>query len=85
MLLPALLALALWIVQTLASRFVFPEAGTPPDGLTIARLFEHWPALFFVAPLGVAMFGFDLYSLYLVGQLDRAQLRGSFRRLAVMM
>jgi hypothetical protein len=74
MLLPALLALALWIVQMLASQFIFPDAGTLEDGLTITRLVEHWPALFFVAPLGLAMFGFDLYSLYLVGQIDREQL-----------
>src|ERR1019366_9803491 len=68
MILPALLALALWIVQMLASRFVFPEAGTPPDGLTMEQLLAHWPALLLVVPLGVAMVGFDLYSLYLLGQ-----------------
>jgi hypothetical protein len=78
MLLPALLALALWIGQTLASRFIFPDAGTLEDGLTIARLVEHWPALFIVAPLGLAMFGFDLYSLYLVGKVDREQLEKYF-------
>src|SRR5471030_2626276 len=30
MIMPALLALGLWLVQMLTSRFVFPEAGTPP-------------------------------------------------------
>jgi hypothetical protein len=57
---------------------MFPDAGTPADGLTIARLVEHWPALFFVAPLGLAMFGFDFYSLYLVGQFDRRELEKYF-------
>ena len=78
MFLPALLALGLWIVQMLASRFVFPEAGTPPHGLTVARLIEHWPALFAVAPLGLAMVAFDLYSLYVIGQFDHAELEKYF-------
>lgn len=78
MLLPGLLALGIWLVQMLASRFVFTNAGNPDDALTIARLVEHWPALFVVAPLAVAMFGFDLYTLYLVGQFDRMQLEQYF-------
>ncbi len=78
MLLPALLALALWIVQVLASRFVVPAAGTEEDGLTVARLLDYWPALFAVVPLGVAMAGFDVYSLYVVGQIDRATLEKYF-------
>ena len=78
MILPALLALGLSIVQMLASRFVFPEAGTPPHGLAVAGLIEHWPALFVVAPLALAMLGFDLYSLYVVGQFDRALLEKYF-------
>ena len=78
MLVPALSALALWLVQILASRYLFPNAGTTEDGLTIERLIEHWPALILVAPLGVAMFGFDMYSLYLVGQIDRPLLEKYF-------
>ena len=78
MILPALLALGLWIMQMLASRFVFPQAGSPPDGLTVARLFELWPALFVVVPTGVAMLGFDVYSLYVVGQIDRPELEKQF-------
>src|SRR4051794_26736516 len=35
MILPALLALGLWLAQMLASRFVFPEAGTQADSLTV--------------------------------------------------
>jgi hypothetical protein len=78
MLLPALLALVLWIVQVLLSRFVLPDAGSPDDGLSVARLLEHWPALFIVVPLGIAMLGFDVYSLYVVGQIDRAELEKYF-------
>jgi len=78
MLLPAILALGIWLVQMLASRFVFPSAGDPADALTSARLLDHWPALFIVAPLGVAMFGFDLYTLYVVGRIDRALLEQYF-------
>lgn len=71
MILPALFALGLTLAQTIASRFVFPSAGNPEDALTIGRLVEYWPALIVVAPLGLAMFAFDLYTLYLVGQFDR--------------
>jgi hypothetical protein len=78
MLMPALLALGLTLLQTIASRFIFPSAGDPNDALTIERLLDHWPALIVVAPLGVAMFGFDLYSLYLVGRIDRAMLEEYF-------
>jgi hypothetical protein len=78
MMLPALLALVLWIVQVLMSRLVLPAAGSAEDGLSVSRLLEHWPALFIVAPLGIAMFGFDFYSLYLVGRIDRGQLEGYF-------
>ena len=75
--LPALLALGLSIVQLILSRFVLPEAGTT-EKLTPATLLEHWPALFVVAPLGLAMFAFDLYSLYRMGKLDRAELEKHF-------
>src|SRR5262245_41084835 len=77
---PAVLALLLWIAQLFASRFVFPEAGSPPDGLTVAKLAEHWSALLIVVPLGLAMFGFDVYSLYLVGEIDRALLEQYFEQ-----
>ena len=78
MILPGLLALGLWLLQMLASRFLFPSAGTAEDSLTIARLFEHWPALILVVPLGVAMTAFDLYSFYVVGQFDREMLEKYF-------
>src|SRR5438093_11342379 len=40
MLLPALLALVLWIVQVSMSRLVLPEAGTAENGLSGARLLD---------------------------------------------
>jgi hypothetical protein len=78
MLLPAVLALGIWVMQILASRFVFPGAGDADDALTIARLLERWPVVFVVWPLGMAMFGFDFVSLYLVGQFDREMLEKYF-------
>lgn len=72
--LPALLALGLMLAQLVASRFVWPEAGRPPEGLTVGRLLEHWPALFAVVPLGVAMVAFDGYSLFLVGTFRREEI-----------
>lgn len=78
MILPGLLALGLWLLQMLASRFVFPEAGTAADGLTVARLGQHWPALLVVLPLGAAMLALDLYTLYLIGQFDRERLESYF-------
>jgi hypothetical protein len=78
MILPALLGLALWVLQVLVSRFIFPDAGSEEHALTIARILEYWPTLFYVAPLGVAMIGFDGYSFYVVGQVDRALLEKYF-------
>jgi hypothetical protein len=70
-LIPALMALGLSLLQLLASRAIWPEAGRPPEGLTIERLLEHPWALVVVVPLSLAMFGMDLYSLYLVASVDR--------------
>jgi hypothetical protein len=76
--LPALLALLLSLVQLTASRALWPEAGEPPHGLTLARLLEHWPALAVVLPLGITMFGVDVYFLISVGQVDRRELEMYF-------
>jgi hypothetical protein len=67
---PALMALGLWLVQIVVSRVFLPQASTV-EGLTIGSLLDHWPVLILVIPLGVAMFGFDFYSLYVVGKIDR--------------
>jgi hypothetical protein len=71
---PALLALGLWMLQLLASRLVWPEAGQPPDGLELQHLFEHWPVLLYVVPLGIAMLAFDLWGLIQVGQINLAEM-----------
>jgi hypothetical protein len=76
--LPGLLALLLFLVQFLASRLVWPEAGRPPEGLTTARLVEHWPALLAAVPLGLGMIGMDLYGLLIVGEVNRKELEKYF-------
>lgn len=77
MVLPALLALGLWLLQMAASRYVF-SVGTTEQPLTTERLIEYWPALLIVMPLGLVMAGFDAYTLYLVGQIDRELLEKYF-------
>jgi hypothetical protein len=77
-LLPLALGLALSVVQLLASRVLWPNAGKPPLGLTPAVLIHHWPVLFVVVPLACAMFGVDLYFLIRVGSFDRAELEKYF-------
>jgi hypothetical protein len=75
---PALLALALSIVQIIASRMVWPDAGRPPTGLTVGSLVQHWPALLIVVPLGLAMFALDLNSLVRVGVIPHAEMEKYF-------
>jgi len=75
---PAVLALALSVVQLIASRGVWPDAGQPPSGLTVGSLFDHWPALFAVVPLGLAMFAVDAYGLIRVGRFDRQEMEKHF-------
>src|SRR5262245_59718772 len=77
-LLPLVLGLGLSVMQLIASRIVWPDAGKPPFGMTLGKLFEHWPVLIIVAPLAVGMFGVDLYFLVRVGTFDREQLEKYF-------
>src|SRR5262249_40101617 len=67
-LVPALLALALLIVNMLACGLVWPH-----DNLTLARLFELWPALMVIGPLGTVMSWVDLYTTWDVGEVDRVE------------
>jgi hypothetical protein len=76
--LPALLALLLSVVQLLASRLIWPDAGRPPHGLTAERLVEHWPGLLVLAPLGLAMLAMDVYAIIFVGKLPRVELEKHF-------
>lgn len=69
---PGLLALALCVIQLLASRLIWPQAGSGEDGLTVGRLLMHWPALFAVVPFGAAMFSLDFYFIAVVPAIDRA-------------
>jgi hypothetical protein len=71
--LPAAVALILWLAHTLACRLVWPHAR-----LTIGDLFGLSWALPVVLVLGAAMIGFDLYTLFKVGKLDRAQIETYF-------
>jgi hypothetical protein len=77
-LLPLALGLSLSLLQLIASRLIWPEAGRPPYGLTVGVLLDHWLALVVVVPLVVAVFGIDLYFLIRVGSFDRAQLEKYF-------
>lgn len=67
---PFALALCLSLVQLLASRLVWPEAGHA-DGLTLQRFLDHWPAIVLAVPLGLAMVAVDLYGLIVVGEVNR--------------
>jgi hypothetical protein len=66
------------LLQLLASRLVWPDAGRPPFGLTVQRVAEHWQAAVIVLPLGLAMLALDLYFLVRVGALDRATMEKYF-------
>jgi hypothetical protein len=70
---PLLVTLVLWTAQTLASRLIWPHAD-----LTVARLFELWPALPLVAVSGLAMLGMDLYGSFRVGHIDREEMEKYF-------
>ncbi len=70
---PAALALGLLLLQTLASRLLWPEAGRPPNGLTLGRLAEHPGAVPAVALFGLGMLAVDVYFILVVGEVDRPQ------------
>ncbi len=72
-LLPAALALALYLLHTLACRLIWPHAT-----LTVYALWELRPAVPVVLLLGIAMLSVDLYATFRVGQIDRRLLESSF-------
>ncbi len=76
--LPALLALLLMLVQLIASRWIWPDAGHSEDGLTVERLGHLWLALPIVVPLGLAMVAFDIYTLCRVAVVDREMIEKYF-------
>lgn len=75
---PALLALGLSVVQLLASRVVWPEAGRPPFGLTVERLLHNPGAMAAVVPLGLAMVAMDGWGVIRLGRIDREALEKNF-------
>src|SRR5437773_8310538 len=75
---PAVLALALMLIQTLASRLLWPDAGRPPYGLTVGRLAEHPWAVPVVTVLGAAMLAMDVYGIVVVGEVDRPEMEKYF-------
>lgn len=75
---PALSALGLSLVQLVASRAIWPEAGRPPYGLTLERLLHNPGALAVVVPLGLAMLGMDLWGAVRLGKVDQEALEKNF-------
>lgn len=76
--LPAILALALAVIQLIASRLIWPGAGNPPNGLTVAKVVDYrWP-IFLIVPLGLAMMAVDFYFIVVVGKIDRPLLESYF-------
>lgn len=75
---PALLALGLSVVQLIASRLIWPDAGRSPGGLTVAGLVQHPLALAVVVPLGLAMFTVDFLGIIRVGQIPREEMEKYF-------
>jgi len=71
--LPALLALGLSVLHTLACRLVWPQAQ-----LTAGMLGELWLAVPIVVALGVAMLSFDAFATFTVGEVDRQLLEKYF-------
>lgn len=71
--LPLLLTLTLWIGHTILRRSLLSG-----DDLTLDRLLEMWLALPFVILCGLAMLGFDLYGIFSVAEVNRAELEKYF-------
>ena len=71
--LPSALALAIWVVNTLASRLIWHHAR-----LSVADLMGQWQAWPVVLPLGAAMIALDTYFLVRVGVIDRAEIERYF-------
>ncbi len=65
---PALLALALAVLQTICSRLIWPQAD-----LTLADLLSHWIMLPILILAVCPMLGVDLYFLIRVSRIDRRE------------
>ncbi len=71
--LPLALMLGLFLINWLASTFLWPHAD-----FTVAQLAHLWPALPIVAVCGTAMVAFDIYGIFRAGRIDREQLEKYF-------
>jgi hypothetical protein len=71
--LPLVLALALYLINTLACRLIWPDANLTPADVLAVR-----PAAAFVFASGMAMFGVDVYATFRVGKIDRILLESYF-------
>jgi hypothetical protein len=72
--LPAFLALALWLIHWVACRFFWPQANLTVGGLTDLP----WILPLVAALLGVGMLGVDVYATFRVGEVDRSLLEKYF-------
>lgn len=75
---PGILALVLMLVQLIASRFVWPQAGQSPNGLTIANLLAQPVAVPIVMLLGLAMTSMDLWGILSAKDIPRRELEPYF-------
>ena len=71
--LPLATSLGLLLVQTIASRFLWPHAV-----LTLGQLLASWPAAVAVAGCGVGMLAYDLWGIVDVAEFDRAEMEKYF-------
>jgi hypothetical protein len=66
---PLAVVLLLWLVNFLASHFLWPEAKE----FKVRDLLEAWPVLPVVLLAGAALVAFDAYGTFQVGELDQAE------------
>jgi hypothetical protein len=72
-LLPALVALGLCLLNMIGNRLIWPHSQ-----LTVARLFEIWPAWPFVLVIGAMMLAFDIVATAWVTDVNRAEMEKYF-------
>jgi hypothetical protein len=72
--LPLLLLLVLLVLNTVASRRLWPQA----DEFTLADLLPLWPTLPFVLVCGAAMVAFDAYGAWVVSPIDESEMEKYF-------
>ena len=71
--LPLIASLGMLLLQMFVSRFVWPDAT-----LAVRELLGIWTALIVIGICGVGMIVFDVWGIFDVGQIDRAELEKYF-------